>query len=392
MTKSYFTFHPKIANQLLLNNRLPESEKATLEELKSYFSLHFSSEGYYLIASSGSAKKTDESVKLVALSIEALLNSAERVNKEFKINNSDIWGQVLPSFHVAGLGVQVRSHLSGSRVVESNWEKNTFFDWVSEARITLTSLVPAQIFDLYDLRVNCPKSLRAVFVGAGVLEKKIKEDMCTRGWPLIECYGMTETSSMIAVRRPGEKYYKLLDGVSVRVDQRSCLAVRCNSLMSASVQKVENEIILRPFEESFLQTDDMVKVLDEDGVSCLIDFVGRAGDYVKINGEGVSLTELKTRLDGLVISRGLKPQMFELIEQPEPRSGYQIFLIYEKAAGPVVLELVEEFNSTCRPYEKIYHTLAVEHFPRTELAKLKKNELQAMISEILQGGNNGETE
>lgn len=381
-----------MTNQLLLNNRLPESEKATLEELKSYFSLHFSSEGYYLIASSGSAKKSDESVKLVALSAQALLNSAERVNNEFKINNSDIWGQVLPSFHVAGLGIQVRSHLSGSRIAESDWDKNTFFDWVSGLGITLTSLVPAQIFDLHNLGINCPKSLRAVFVGAGVLEKKIKEDMCSRGWPLIECYGMTETSSMVAVRRPGEKYYKLLDGVSIRVDQRSCLAIRCNSLMSASLQKVGNEIILRRFGEPFLQTDDMVKVIDEGGADSLIDFVGRVGDYVKINGEGVSLTELKTRLDGLVISRGLKPQMFELIVRPEPRSGHQIFLVNEKAAGPVVLELVEAFNSICRPYEKIVHNLAVEHFPRTELAKLKKNELQAMISEILQGGNNGKTE
>lgn len=385
MSETDFVFDVSVPNCVLLNPQMPDSEKDDLRELQAYFNRHNKSTGHYLVASSGSSKKSDESVKLIALSVQSLLNSASRVNSYISSDKKDIWGLVLPTFHVAGLGIRARGHLSGAKVIESNWDKEKFCIWLKENKVTLTSLVPAQIYDLCSSKQVCPSMLRAVFVGAGSLQKNIKAQMQNLGWPLLECYGMTETSSMVAIRKKDDLFYQLMDGVNADLDERQCLAISCDSLLSASLQKVKDEVVMQIFSESHFQTDDRAR-FQFDGNQKYIELLGRVGDYVKINGEGVSLAELKSRLDEVSVGFGLPTQSVELLLVPDERSGHKVILAYEKFAGRTVFELMKRFNQHCRPYEKIHQAVAVEHFPRTELAKLKKAELKAIIEATLKGG------
>lgn len=388
MSEGRYLFSVDAPNYLLLNPKTSEKERADLHELKDYFDCHVGPRGYYLVPSSGSSKRLDESVKVVALSVDSLLNSASRVNDYLSSDSRDVWGLVLPTFHVAGLGIMARGHMSGATVIEEQWDKQKFCSWVRANKISLTSLVPAQVYDLCSLGEVCPSTLRAVFVGAGLLQEKIRSQMNDLGWPLVECYGMTETSSMVAVREKGQEFYQLMKGVSAELDGRQCLAIGCSSLLSATIQKIKDEVILKRFSESQFQTDDMA-MFQLDGGQKRLKLLGRAGDYFKINGEGVSLAELKSRLDAEAFDHGSQPQALELLAIPDERSGYKIILVYEKRIGNAVFELMRRYNQQCRPYERIHQAVAVEHFPRTELAKLKKAELQATIEAILQGGSYG---
>src|SRR5438094_4306455 len=145
---------------LLLNPRMPVDERQRLERL---FATAPSLRAHIWIATSG----TTGSLKLTALSKEALLASAAAVNRHLDAGAGDIWCCVLPTFHVGGLGIQARAMLAGARLLTALWEPLGFTAFCAEERVTLSSLVPAQVSDLVRAGARAPASLRAIVVGGG---------------------------------------------------------------------------------------------------------------------------------------------------------------------------------------------------------------------------------
>src|SRR5207248_10782092 len=121
-------------SHLLLNPRMPAEERARLEALVPPLPAHV------FVATSG----TTGAIKLVALSKQAIPASAAAVNERLAASANDVWCRVLPYFHVGGLGIHARAHLSGARVLEMPWDAHAF----AAAEATLASLVPAQVHDL----------------------------------------------------------------------------------------------------------------------------------------------------------------------------------------------------------------------------------------------------
>lgn len=192
-------------NQLLINPKISQEEKNTIFELNDYFNAEVSKVDYFLIPSSGSSKSIDESVKLIALKKSVVLNSARRVNQQFGFNEKMNWGCVLPTFHVGGLGILARSYLAKSQVFFAEWKtllnEDQFLNWINQNNIQVLSLVPAQIFDLVKKNIQCPKSIKKVFVGGSELPMDVAVAAHQLKWPVIQTYGMTETASMVSAKR-----------------------------------------------------------------------------------------------------------------------------------------------------------------------------------------------
>ncbi len=374
-------------NILLINTRLSESEIRTFNELKVEFDSAINSKGYFLIASSGSSQVADSSVKLVALSKQAVLNSAVRFNGFFNAGSGDNWGLMLPRFHVAGLSILARSHLAGSEVFEKEWNPETIFSWIDHNNIKFLSMVPTQVFDLVRSVIKAPAGLKRVFVGAGALDQELKKKAVALNWPLIETYGMTETASMIAVKE--NAFFKLLPGVEVKIESEK-LSLRCNSILKATIQKFNDQIILRKFDESqWYQTDDLGELVRYENVTGL-KFLGRSGDYVKILGEGVSLVELRIQFSRKALAAGYDISRFELVALEDERAGFRIILVTDRTEGQLQAEkLAEIFNLGCRPYEKILKCVVVGQIPRTQLGKLKTEDLKRIINDTLIKGTHG---
>ena len=146
------SLQPLTPNQLLLNPKSPIEEKNVLLELKHKFELQFADKDFFLIPSSGSSKNESESVKLIAISLQAILNSAARFNDYFKVEATPVWGLVLPTFHVAGLAILARAHLAKAQVVSINWIPEKMQSWLDMHAVTFLSLVPAQVYDLVQLK------------------------------------------------------------------------------------------------------------------------------------------------------------------------------------------------------------------------------------------------
>lgn len=161
-------------------------------------------------------------VKAIGLTAEALEASATAANAHLAVNRSDRWLLTLPTFHVGGLGILVRATLSGSRVYRlGKWNPNGFVSALKRQRISLTSLVPTQVYDLVTLKLSPPASLRAVVVGGGALAPDLYERARKLGWPLLPSYGLTEGASQVAtapiesLAREGFPLMKLLPHVQM---------------------------------------------------------------------------------------------------------------------------------------------------------------------------------
>ena len=99
------------------------------------------------------------------------------------MSTRDVWCAVLPDFHVGGLGIQARAHLSGARVVPMDWSPRA----LAASESTIVSLVPAQVHDLVEAGVPPPARLRAVLVGGGGLDAgldaRVPRPGAGRCWP-----------------------------------------------------------------------------------------------------------------------------------------------------------------------------------------------------------------
>lgn len=371
-------FDDSRSNQFLVNPRLNEEERSVLLRLKQELEASYGPNGYFFIPSSGSAKTADQSVKLIALRVEAVLNAARRFQKYFQPQPNDHWGLVLPEFHIAGLSVKARAYLSGSKVFAREWGIEGFSNWISENQIAYISMVPAQVYDLAQAKIVCPPSVKKIFIGAGLLNAELRLELSRLNWPVAETFGMTETCSMIAVRETGNLYTVLPE---VEVCLKETLAIRCNSLLTAFAQERHGQVYVSDFKiGDWFATEDLAEISAHNS-EVRLRFLGRRYEYVKVLGEGVSLTELRERLEIAASRNKVNPHEVVLLAIEDDRSGHKLILVSEMTAPENrISSLVQDFNDQCRPYEKITSTQRVEQIPRTDLGKLKAEELKAIIS------------
>src|SRR5438067_7689731 len=257
---------------VLLNPRMPLDEQEKLERCGRIARLP----GHIIIATSGSSG----GLKLVALSKEAVLSSAAAVNERLEVTASDVWCCVLPTFHVGGLGIHARAHLSGSRIVTMSWVPQAFA--VTDA--TLASLVPAQVHDLVNSGLKPPSRLRAILVGGGALHSDLNDKALALGWPVLPSYGMSECSSTIAVCDV------LLNHIEAR-EEDGRLGFRGPSLFTGYVTESG---LTDPKIDGWFMTDDVGELEGR-----MLRIHGRRGDFIKIGGESVDLARLDRILESV---------------------------------------------------------------------------------------------
>lgn len=370
-----------IENQLLLNPKISEDERNILVQLQENFEKEFGHEDFIFVPSSGSSKSEDESVKLIALTRAAVANSAERFNHYFDATSNDNWGSVLPTFHVAGLSILARANLAKARVFSSDWIPDQMQAWLLKNHIAFLSLVPTQVHDLVQRQVKASSSIKKVFVGGGALNQNLRESFFQLGWPLVETYGMTETCSMIAIK-DGHMHFKIMPGVEVFLED-DLLRVRCNSSAHSSIQMKKGKVEIIRFEENWIRTEDRVKLIPESG-NLYLQFLGRSGDYVKILGEGVSLLELRDKLAKVATEFSTSSQQNFLLALPDVRQENIIVLVVEKSLPTDLADrLVQRFNQVVRAYEKIHKIVKLDQIPKSDLGKVKVNELKELVFKSL---------
>ena len=336
--------------------------------------LHVAPKGHVLVKTSG----TEGQAKWVALSKRAMLLSAEAVNAHLESTAKDRWLIALPTHHVGGFSIYARAYVSGAKVhhCEGKWEAARFADLCDTEHITLTSLVPTQVFDLVQQRLRAPKSLRAVVVGGGGLSQEIGPQARALGWPVLQSYGMTETSSQVATEplhhlqtQFDPEALEVLPLWQLQTDAEGVLSISGNALASGYVHAQAWQPIEPP-----IKTRDRV-CLRSEGARQFLRFLGRESQVLKILGELVSLTSLQAQLEALALKHGIASRC-AIAPLEDARRGQVLVLAHEGGAE----RLLTEFNAQVQPFERLARAVNVGQIPLTELGKVRLTELSQQLA------------
>jgi o-succinylbenzoate---CoA ligase len=336
---------------------------------------------HFWFSTSGSS-----ALKWVGLSKKALLASAASVNTHLESNKDDIWVNPLPIFHVGGLSIEARSFLSGAKVCDyrkaypGKWSSAEFYDYLLMAKGTLTSLVPAQLHDLIELKKSSPSSLRGVIIGGGALHPVLYERGVELGWPLLPSYGLTECASQVATASlnswKGQNYpsLKMLPHLEGKIEEGR-FWFSGFSLLSAYAH-IEGKTITfsDPKVEGWLKTEDRGAIQKNR----TIEVWGRVDAVCKIGGENVDLSRLEGILQTLCYKLSF-PGEATLLAVSDSRLGHMIQLAVSSPNNNKVESLVQEFQKSVLPFEKIRKIHFLKELPRSPLGKILKQELIQLI-------------
>jgi O-succinylbenzoic acid--CoA ligase len=292
--------------------------------------------------------------KWVALSDEALEWSARSVIGALGIVSKDVLGLALPVIHVGGYGMILRAKISGASLVklETRWNAGGFADWCDVNRVTITSLVPTQVYDLVSARLECPTSMRTLVVGGGPLDAELARKARGLGWPVVPSYGMTETSSQVAT---GDGL-PLLQGWEAKIVEGR-LALKGDGLLSAIIlRKGDGFIAEDPKVDGWYVTNDRCEFVGKG-----LRILGRADRLVKVLGELVNLEELEK------FWREKLNCEVALVARPNERRGVSLFLFYEG----IEVDL-ERWNASLPGPERVVEAIAINLLPRSVLGKVDR--------------------
>lgn len=296
----------------------------------------------------------------------SLLASACAVNAHLGMTEQDILGLLLPLVHVGGFGILARAYEASASVAvyEGKWDARNAVDFLSEERVSVTSLVPTQVYDLVNKGLRAPDGLRAVIVGGGRLEKDVGKAARNLGWPVLQSYGMTEAGSQIATQAVVELEFpfspeilSVLPCWDLSLSEGGALKVSgdplCHGLLKRAGEEWFYEEISQPW-----STNDRVELQGET-----LCFLGRIDRVIKVKGELVDL-------DGIEETFRVKVSA-EVVVIPvaDARDGQALRVFSTRALGD------EELRAVIPSFVKIHHFQVLSEIPKTPLGKIDRRRI-----------------
>jgi O-succinylbenzoic acid--CoA ligase len=197
--------------------------------------------------------------------------------------HSGRWLCCLPTHHISGLGVLVRSLVSG---VEPVFADRVNAELIAAARCDYVSLVPTQLRRLLDAEAPVEK-FSTILLGGATTPVDLLDDAAAAGARVVTTYGMTETCG-------GCVYDRLpLDGVRVATDGTGLIRIGGSVLFSG--YRLAPELTKASIDDGWFVTSD----LGEVGPDGRVQVRGRADDVINTGGEKVVPAQVERALRAL---------------------------------------------------------------------------------------------
>jgi len=349
---SHYFFNPKHPKNLKeLGKKLP------------FFKGHI-----YLFTSGGS--------KICFLSKEAFLHSAQSVNQHLQVEKKDRWLISLPLFHVGGLSILARAFVGHFqyKTGTKTWNVEAFKKDLDTKKISFSSLVPAQVYDLVKYNIKSPKTLRALIVGGEDLPSFLYKKARRLKWPILLSYGLTEAGSQVAcsplscLHKNTYPEMKILNHIQIQKNHLKT-KIKSKSLLRACFDLETKRLYDPKDSKGWLELPDQIRLNNK---SVIVE--GRKEEQIKIAGEIVNIQKLKELLKKEVYN---PYQTHRLVALPHPREGFNLALLTDSFNENKLFCLVKNFNKKVLPFEKIKSIYFVADIKKSSLFKThQKNLLQ----------------
>lgn len=202
--------------------------------------------------------------KTIKLSKQAMVHSAIATGDFFGLEPGDTALHCLPSHFIAGKMMFVRALVLGLEIDFVEPSAHPIFDY--EKKYDFCAMIPLQLKHI----INYTQNIKTIIVGGSKVTKPLQEKIKVNTSMFFETYGMTETVTHVAVRQlqskaaDGEIYFKALEHISFKQDDRNCLVIHAPKLLKVDV--VTNDIVDLKSETSFNLLGRFDNVINSGGV------------------------------------------------------------------------------------------------------------------------------
>jgi acyl-CoA synthetase (AMP-forming)/AMP-acid ligase II len=297
---------------------------------------------------------------------------------------------VLPFFHIFGLQVLLNHALRHgiTCVTMPRFDLESFLRYIQGNRITHLYLVPPLVLalakhplvDAYDL-----SSLRYILAGAAPLDAAVQQAVAARlQVPVVQGYGMTETSLAISVTPPNPIHVKLgtvgvllpnmegtvvdpISGAELGPHERGELLVRGPNMMCGYLNNPDaTRETIDP--EGWLHTGD-IGYVDDEGYLFVVD---RLKELIKYKGMQVAPAEL----EGVLLTH---PAIVDaaVIGVPDAEAG-EVPKAFVVLKAPVTADaLMSYVAGQVAPHKRIRQVEVVDAIPKTASGKILRRVLVA---------------
>lgn len=350
---------------------------------------------------------TTSDKKFVLHSFESLKTSCLAVNSWVGVNSKDKFLAPISIHHMGGFSVLARNYFfnSSEAIILKNWDINTFVKTIQDYKITISSLVPSQVYEIVQNEIKAPHFLKAIFVGGSGIDSSIFNKAIELGWPLLKTFGSSEACSQVFTQKVSSQTQglELLPHWVFKLDQENRLYIKGKSLFSGylSLKNETSELdILQKnnfksnenkdksnlgqfvhFEpihfdsDGFFQTEDYVKCDN----NVLVKFLGRSNDFIKVNSFLVNVNNLRQRFYDFLGQNQYDSRGLVLVETEDLKSGYK-FVVISENIDLKLSNLIQAWNKQSKSYESILGIYFIEKLPTTELGKFKYQEIKKLIN------------
>ena len=326
---------------------------------------------------------------------------ASRSVDSFAVQERDVILMLPSMFHANAWGFPYSGWMSGADMVMPgpHLQGPHLRTMIEATRPTLTAMVPTILGDLLRFDAELPLDLscfRAIVSGGSAVPSSMIEGVRDRwGVPVIQGWGMTETSPMCVLSHPpkalsgeSETFWRLksgrpVPGIEVRVVDESgdCLPENGQSVGELQLRgawvtgrylNTESDAFT---EDGWLRTGD-VGLIDAKGYVQLTD---RTKDVIKSGGEWISSVDLE---DALLKSPNVAEVAVIAIADPRWQERPLAIAVVVTEDEPQIIDQLRRFLSD--KVAKFWipeYWCFVSEIPKTSVGKMDKKVLRQMLAE-----------
>jgi O-succinylbenzoic acid--CoA ligase len=266
-----------------------------------------------------------------------MFNSAIATGYFFNLKEATTALCCLPVKYIAGKMMLVRAMVLG-------WDLDIVAPSSKPAakinkKYDFVAMVPLQVENSLDHLYR----FKILLIGGAKVSPILTQKLTNLKCHAFESYSMTETVTHVALRKIGEKTFKLLPRVSIAIDERNCLVI--------------NAPLLNP---DVLVTNDIVELISD------YEFIWKGRIDNVINSGGIKLypEQIEEKLLDKIDAR------FFIAGIPDEKLGDKIALFIEGDSYELAVSVFESLSKFEKPKEVFF----IPSFLVTETGKIKRNE------------------